>query len=621
MVVFKAELKKYAKSVSTWVIFLVAAIILIAFGVVLPMNFLNLNASTITQDYQLTIIASTSSIGVSLSLISAVFAAFKASQIYRAEIEDGTFLVTLSKPMSRTRIVSEKWIAMIVMITIYVGVLMILYDIFVFTMDVGPKIPNLSVPTLSSIIFSIGGILFLIVLLLTLLFSSISLIISTKLGVASTIAFTSFLGIIIPITGFIPTFTVKKTNTLLSSQSILGLTNAPQGQNLESINTILKSSDNSSSEDLKNILTPTFNESQKTANSLINIDNNIVSGLSFQTGSRNAFEKIFPIDLNYQLKLISSYSGDLLTTPLQRQALAFQGQSSTLPDTLTVGKTKVIEENIEQTDFVTKMKNSIKYYKNFINTSDYIKFSNLIVSFLGKTWGLEQSSVDAYNKLNENSTTEERQNATLKFFSELIQKSGATSVSSLNQLLSKPVLYTLETYEGTDPAINNLKSQLKTQQNLKESIASLDSLFAISILINLNRPLSLLFNNISISEYFNNSISDGDKPVDRGSEIISQEDAMSEIKKEENSAFAQFYENDLKQVSSPGFENNPDLITLANLAQIVNNSSQPTSDLNKIQQVSFESYANRNALTAIYAIVTLLLAPLSFYIVKKQDVR
>lgn len=621
MVVFKAELKKYAKSVSTWVIFLVAAIILIAFGVVLPMNFLNLNASTITQDYQLTIIASTSSIGVSLSLISAVFAAFKASQIYRAEIEDGTFLVTLSKPMSRTRIVSEKWIAMIVMITIYVGVLMILYDIFVFTMDVGPKIPNLSVPTLSSIIFSIGGILFLIVLLLTLLFSSISLIISTKLGVASTIAFTSFLGIIIPITGFIPTFTVKKTNTLLSSQSILGLTNAPQGQNLESINTILKSSDNSSSEDLKNILTPTFNESQKTANSLINIDNNIVSGLSFQTGSRNAFENIFPIDLNYQLKLISSYSGDLLTTPLQRQALAFQGQSSTLPDTLTVGKTKVIEENIEQTDFVTKMKNSIKYYKNFINTSDYIKFSNLIVSFLGKTWGLEQSSVDAYNKLNENSTTEERQNATLKFFSELIQKSGATSVSSLNQLLSKPVLYTLETYEGTDPAINNLKSQLKTQQNLKESIASLDSLFAISILINLNRPLSLLFNNISISEYFNNSISDGDKPVDRGSEIISQEDAMSEIKKEENSAFAQFYENDLKQVSSPGFENNPDLITLANLAQIVNNSSQPTSDLNKIQQVSFESYANRNALTAIYAIVTLLLAPLSFYIVKKQDVR
>jgi ABC-type transport system involved in multi-copper enzyme maturation permease subunit len=83
-------------------------IIVALIGAILPFLFLDLQAPSVIQTYKLYIVASVTTIGSATAIVSATFAAYKSVQIYKQEIEEGTFLVLVSKPINRKKIIFEK---------------------------------------------------------------------------------------------------------------------------------------------------------------------------------------------------------------------------------------------------------------------------------------------------------------------------------------------------------------------------------------------------------------------------------------------------------------------------------------------------------------------------------
>uniref|UniRef100_UPI0037DC4EA3 ABC transporter permease n=1 Tax=Spiroplasma endosymbiont of Cleonymus obscurus TaxID=3066324 RepID=UPI0037DC4EA3 len=59
------------------------------------------------------------SFSVLLSIMIFVFISVKATQVFRDEIDDGTLLILVSKPVSRTRIWTEKLLSLQVVIILY----------------------------------------------------------------------------------------------------------------------------------------------------------------------------------------------------------------------------------------------------------------------------------------------------------------------------------------------------------------------------------------------------------------------------------------------------------------------------------------------------------------------
>ncbi|RTZ69078.1 MAG: hypothetical protein DSZ21_00530 [Tenericutes bacterium] len=68
-----------------------------------------------------------------------IFTGFKSAKLIRGEIEDGTLLLILSKPISRQQIVFQKWLSIIVINLIFsfsiFFILLLYFAIFPFTMS------------------------------------------------------------------------------------------------------------------------------------------------------------------------------------------------------------------------------------------------------------------------------------------------------------------------------------------------------------------------------------------------------------------------------------------------------------------------------------------------------
>lgn len=213
LAIYKYNLFKYVKAPSTWVIIGIACFISGFLGGYLPYSSLNTNSDTAAEVYSKTIVSIVAGMSTFLSLFVSVFAGFKAATMFKDEVEDGTFLVTLSKPITRGKIVFGKWLALQTFLLLFSFLAALFYGSFTYAFDTGYKITGLSkfgVETIKENIWSVSLTLWALITLMGLIFSSVALLVSTKFSVGTTIGISIAIGVIIPITSLLTTFTKKE---------------------------------------------------------------------------------------------------------------------------------------------------------------------------------------------------------------------------------------------------------------------------------------------------------------------------------------------------------------------------------------------------------------------------
>ncbi|MCL8211034.1 hypothetical protein LT336_00786 [Spiroplasma sp. JKS002671] len=197
MPIFRYTTKKIFISPSTWVV-LFLSIVILALSWSLPFVLANAQAPikiSWTKNLVLSTMLSTWKIFTFSTFISftlIIFIGVKATQIFRDEIDDGTLLILVSKPISRNKIWREKWLSFQVTLILYVFLTILVSGLFLLI----PKIGN---ATIYGALVPYMGILFGIALLFDLIISSIilllSLVLNSKATIAISVGFAALIGI------------------------------------------------------------------------------------------------------------------------------------------------------------------------------------------------------------------------------------------------------------------------------------------------------------------------------------------------------------------------------------------------------------------------------------------
>ncbi len=178
MAIFRYTMIKFLKTPSTWILFIFCGGLLFWIAG-LPFHTWGRNwafKSVAEQrfDMETAFIASYSALGSILALSIALFAGFKGAQVFRDEIEDGSFLVILSKPLSRNKIIFWKWLAFICLFLVYGAALVLLHAFGSLLEMKGSFVRNK--------IFEAMPLEFLIITIFIIIFSSMALIVSSFLS-------------------------------------------------------------------------------------------------------------------------------------------------------------------------------------------------------------------------------------------------------------------------------------------------------------------------------------------------------------------------------------------------------------------------------------------------------
>lgn len=221
MPIYKYTMKKYFRSMSTWIILGITAVVV--FVITGPLFFKQLTFAVSVAKYQRFADAFLAGILLLIVLFGSIFIGFKGGQVYKDEVEDGTFLIILSKPQSRSRIIFFKWLALSTMSVVFLVTVLLAMTLGVTfygreaVMSEGVNISlyhNLIKNNL--IIFGLG-------LVIVMILSSIALMISTKVSTGATIGITIAIGVSVQITGIIGQFSTTTTyNTKFIETNIKG---------------------------------------------------------------------------------------------------------------------------------------------------------------------------------------------------------------------------------------------------------------------------------------------------------------------------------------------------------------------------------------------------------------
>lgn len=193
MPIFRYTIKKMLLTPSTWIILLItiAFITLINTLLLVTSNKFNLTPQESFNLYlgtwkELMFLAF-------LGLMLFIFIAIKATQVFRDEIDDGTLLILVSKPVSRTRIWTEKLFALQTTILLFM-----FFSIFVSSIFIA--IPGIGSGAIYSKMFPYMWILFAVGIIFGLIISStailLSLVMNAKAIVAIIIGFASLVNIL-----------------------------------------------------------------------------------------------------------------------------------------------------------------------------------------------------------------------------------------------------------------------------------------------------------------------------------------------------------------------------------------------------------------------------------------
>lgn len=305
MPIFKYTLKKYMKSPSTWVIVGISMFLVIVIGGFLPFSLLKPDKPDAAVTYGTVSIALVAGITSFLAIFTSVFAGFKSATMYKDEVEDGTFLVMLSKPITRSKIIFFKWLALQTTIIMYTFIVALSFAVAILVFDNGYKINELKamgIETLRSKVIMIALALWAILFVVALIFSSIALLLSTRLSVGTTIGISIAIGVIIPITSLVGTFTMKP------EYSAVGTTNASTVK----------------------ALAERFQMDEKEAEKLIDPAQTLYH-LGVTTGDKDTFKFAQVFDFNYQIQTLSEFASDQAVPEAAKDMIASSHQASMKP--------------------------------------------------------------------------------------------------------------------------------------------------------------------------------------------------------------------------------------------------------------------------------------------------
>ena len=179
MPVFRYTFKKILLTPSTWIIFAISVLfLLLAWS--LP---LLLSSTKITDVYVMGYVEFWKdwSFSILVSVLLFVFIAIKSTQVFRDEIDDGTLLILVSKPVSRNRIWTEKLLSLQLVIILYLFLAILIPTLFIAIPGVGGWI-------ILKAIFPYVAILFGVALIFNLIISPVAILFSLLLNSKALIA-------------------------------------------------------------------------------------------------------------------------------------------------------------------------------------------------------------------------------------------------------------------------------------------------------------------------------------------------------------------------------------------------------------------------------------------------
>ncbi|WP_263752631.1 ABC transporter permease [Mycoplasma enhydrae] len=304
---------KYLKSISTWVTTAVGILIIGLLAALIPNLAIKVNSPNAEIKYLNAVSFIPSVILSYLTGFVTIYSGIKASSMCKDEIENGSFLSILAKPISRTKIIVSKWFALLTIIILHLFLLILSYIIFIYATDVGknfkPQLEIINKKTLTDNVWRDGGEIFGILILLSLLFSSITLLITTKASLSASIAATVFIGVIIPVSSVFGSFTQKETYRKIN------------GRYLDNIKLLISTTNKQLEKE--NI---SFDKNSEIFSTFKNLDEAIneykiiekkhlkdnLAEVGFFTNEKNPFHFTKFLDLNYQNKVLisASHSGE-----------------------------------------------------------------------------------------------------------------------------------------------------------------------------------------------------------------------------------------------------------------------------------------------------------------------
>ena len=299
--VYRQTFKKYLKAPSTWIIFVLACFISGFLSAGLPWLNFDETKTGATSRYiarTVTVIASTSSY---TAIFASIFAGFKSASMFRDEIDQGVFLTILSKPIRRSSILMGKWIALQTLLVLFAMGTTLSFVIVTAILDKGHLINDIDLygaHTLRSQLPIVALYLFIIIYIMCLIFSSLSLLISTKLSFGGTIGASIALGIVVPITALVWTFTHKSAEYKLSDKSAINDIYDAQGQ--------FKQDD--IPQEFRKLSDSTLSAQREYFIEASNVNSIYALGLS--SGMSDSFEDSWVGDLQYQISTMGSFASE-----------------------------------------------------------------------------------------------------------------------------------------------------------------------------------------------------------------------------------------------------------------------------------------------------------------------
>lgn len=185
MPIFRYTFKKMIATPSTWIILFLTLIFLILSWSLIPLIIGSSEiVKSLTYDQALTLYVpqwKALSFSVLLAIMIFVFISVKVTQVFRDEIDDGTLLILVSKPVSRSRIWIEKLLSLQIVIILY-----LFLSIFIASFIVA--IPGIGSSTIYRAVFPYLWILFGVGIIFDLIISAIAMLFSLILSAKSLIA-------------------------------------------------------------------------------------------------------------------------------------------------------------------------------------------------------------------------------------------------------------------------------------------------------------------------------------------------------------------------------------------------------------------------------------------------
>ncbi len=212
MIIFKYNLKKYFRTVSTWVFLALALAIVVLFTMIFTHDGL-INSPNRSQSWKNDSIRAVINVYTLVApfiiIVLALFASFKSVQLFRDEINEGSLLLIISKPISRKKLLIYKWLSLMTIFAIFIiPVLITQTSILLIFLKYKPTHHLILLGSLGELFVSI---------IFFCLFSSIALIISLRLGVKSVIGLSFAAIMLVVISNSIQTYTYKPQFTVLNS--------------------------------------------------------------------------------------------------------------------------------------------------------------------------------------------------------------------------------------------------------------------------------------------------------------------------------------------------------------------------------------------------------------------